>query len=107
MQEQLERSLRICPCTLRTAFGEAFFSHGLNTTQKLTEAFKATVEVAALEKSLKIVPSEPQIYVGDDLRRRFATLVGQATTARQLTERVKRACFPSSLTDACVQGALR
>lgn len=90
-----------------TAFGEAFFAHGLNETQNLTQAFdKAKARVAELETSLKIDASEPQISVGEELRRRFPALVGPAMEGANPTGKAKRACLPASLLDVCAPGAV-
>jgi hypothetical protein len=62
-----------------TFFGDAFFAHGLNERPSLSQAFSdARGLVAKWESEKGISPSDPQIYVGEELRRRFPALVGPA-----------------------------
>ena len=66
-----------------TYFGEAFFDHGLREEPTLTKAFdKAKTLIAKWETEQKLDPSDPQIFVGEELRRRFPALIGDAP-ARQ------------------------
>ena len=66
-----------------TYFGEAFFDHGLREETTLTKAFeKAKGLIAKWEREQKLDPSDPQIFVGAELRKRFPALIG-ADQARQ------------------------
>jgi hypothetical protein len=62
-----------------TYFGEAFFEKGLSDGATLSDAFvSAKATVAAWEGEKKLVPSEPQIFVGGGIARRFPDLIGTA-----------------------------
>ena len=63
-----------------TYFGEAFFEKGLAGNATLAEAFAAArATVASWESEQKLIPSDPQIAIGDRIARRFPDLVGAAT----------------------------
>jgi hypothetical protein len=65
-----------------TWFGEAFFAKGLADNATLVGAFasaKSTIET--WERDQKITPSDPQIFVGDQIARQFPDLVGEAPLA--------------------------
>ena len=52
-----------------TFFGNAFFDRGLKSTTSLIGAFEvARQQVKAWETVDKLVPSEPQIFVGEAIR---------------------------------------
>jgi hypothetical protein len=66
-----------------TYFGEAFFEHGLREETSLAAAFsKAKGLIAKWEKEQNLTPSEPQIFIGPELQRRFASLIGAQTTTQ-------------------------
>jgi hypothetical protein len=65
-----------------TYFGEAFFEKGLAGNATLSEAFaSAKATIAAWEGEQKLVPSDPQISIGDRIARSFPDLVGAAFPA--------------------------
>jgi len=65
-----------------TYFGEAFFSRGLRERGTLAGAFETAQNlVGQWESEQKFDPSKPQIFVGEDLRRRFRALIGDGAAA--------------------------
>ena len=66
-----------------TYFGEAFFERGLREEPSLGGAFeKAKKLITKWEDEQHLTPSEPQIFVGAELQRRFASLIGTQTTTQ-------------------------
>jgi hypothetical protein len=62
-----------------TYFGEAFFERGLAGKVALADAFaSAKVTIATWEREQKLTPSDPQIFVGEQIARRFHDIVGDA-----------------------------
>lgn len=55
-----------------TYFGDAYFNHALRQTRSLIDAFDlARAEIQAWEKRDGLIPSEPQIAAGEDVRARL------------------------------------
>lgn len=55
-----------------TYFGQAFFQEALKTTDSLTGAFDlARAAIARREKAEGLAPSEPQIFVGNEIRKKL------------------------------------
>jgi hypothetical protein len=85
-----------------TYFGDAFFAHGLTETPSLTQAYeKARTLIGEWEKKEKSTPSDPQIFVGEELRRRFPALVGAAPSTSAATRRIRESygSVPRARTD--------
>lgn len=58
-----------------TYFGRAYFKDGLSGTVSFTEAFEqARRSVTELERSERLTPSNPQMYVGAAIRDKLASL---------------------------------
>lgn len=52
-----------------TQFGEAFFKDNLNHSKDLISAFEHTrPQIEALEKKMDFRPSQPQIFIGENIR---------------------------------------
>jgi hypothetical protein len=65
-----------------TFFGEAFFEKGLVAEATFAAAFaSARTTIANWERERKLTPSNPQIFIGDQIARRFPDLVGHAPVA--------------------------
>ena len=61
-----------------TWFGEALFQKGLTGRATLAEAFAAAkTTIATWEREQKLTPSNPQIFVGDEIARQFPAIVGK------------------------------
>jgi hypothetical protein len=64
-----------------TYFGEAFFEKGLVGNATLADAFaSAKTTIATWESEQKLIPSDPQVAIGDGIARRFPDLVGAASS---------------------------
>ncbi|MGL4635416.1 MAG: C13 family peptidase [Beijerinckiaceae bacterium] len=67
-------------CTDRrelTFFGQAFFKEALPAERNLTDAFaKAKQTISGWENEQSLKPSEPQIWVGQELQHRFPKIIG-------------------------------
>jgi hypothetical protein len=75
-----------------TYFGEAFFEKGLVGAATIADAFEAArATIAAWESEQKLVPSDPQIAIGDEIARRFPELVGAAGPAPAVAAEAGRA----------------
>lgn len=62
-----------------TYFGEAFFEKGLTGNATIAAAFaSAKATIATWESEQKLIPSDPQIAIGERIARRFPELVGSA-----------------------------
>jgi hypothetical protein len=58
-----------------TLFGDMLFERALTATRSLPEAFaKASAHIGAWEKEQKLQPSEPQISIGEDIRRKLEAM---------------------------------
>jgi hypothetical protein len=65
-----------------TYFGQAYFQEALKTTDSLIEAFDlARASIARREKAGGLPPSEPQIHVGDEIRKKLAARPKSTTLA--------------------------
>jgi hypothetical protein len=65
-----------------TYFGQAFFQEALKTTDSLTGAFDlARAAIARREKAEGLVPSEPQMFVGDEIRKQLERRAKPTTVA--------------------------
>lgn len=61
-----------------TYFGDALFAHGVKTEPTLAAAFGlARKTIGQWEKEQHLTPSDPQIFVGQAIARRFPRLVGE------------------------------
>jgi hypothetical protein len=61
-----------------TYFGDAFFNRALRETRSLTEAFEiARTHISAWEKRDNLPPSEPQIFIGDDIAARLREITAR------------------------------
>lgn len=64
-----------------TYFGEAFFERGLKDNATLAGAFQsARRTIGQWEREQKLTPSDPQIFVGAEIARRFPQLVGDGSS---------------------------
>jgi hypothetical protein len=74
-----------------TYFGEAFFEKGLTGDTTLADAFKsAKVTISGWENEQKLVPSDPQIAIGERIARRFPEIVGAADPASSVAAQTRR-----------------
>ena len=65
-----------------TYFGEAFFEKALTGEATIADAFAAAkTTIARWESEQKLIPSDPQIAIGERIARRFPDLVGRANPA--------------------------
>jgi len=65
-----------------TYFGQAFFQEALKTTDSYIDAFElAKNAIARREKADGLAPSEPQIYVGADIKRKLGSTKKPVTLA--------------------------
>ena len=63
-----------------TWFGEALFEKGLAEHSTLADAFAAArTTISSWERAQNLTPSQPQIFVGDEIARRFPDIVGVST----------------------------
>jgi hypothetical protein len=63
-------------------FGEALFEKGLAERATLVDAFAAAkATIATWEREQKITASNPQIFVGDEIARKFPDIVGKPPIA--------------------------
>ncbi len=66
-----------------TYFGKAYFEEALQKTDSFTEAFDlAKPVIAAREKEDDYTPSDPQIFIGDNIKTSLAEFSRQMTLAR-------------------------
>jgi hypothetical protein len=69
-----------------TYFGEAFFEKGLTGDATIADAFdSAKATIATWESEQKLMPSDPQIAIGERIARRFPKLVGPAESTSTAT----------------------
>jgi hypothetical protein len=60
-----------------TYFGDAFYNHGLKESDSIAGAFDVAQRlIASWESRDGLTPSEPQIFVGEEFKRRFPDLAG-------------------------------
>jgi len=62
-----------------TYFGEAFYDHGVKEKESIPAAFEAAQGlIASWEAEQRLTPSQPQIFLGEEFKRRFPDLAGGA-----------------------------
>jgi hypothetical protein len=73
-----------------TYFGDAFYAHGLREEPTLSQAFdKARDLIAKWEDQQHLTPSDPQIFIGDEIRQRFPALIGAGRSTIAASKKIR------------------